>query len=49
MRAGRRCWAAGTSPTSDTIYSGFRNVGAGITFVNYSRPAEWFFKLRIIG
>jgi iron complex outermembrane receptor protein len=31
------------------IYSGFRNPGAGLTIGNYSRPAEWFFKLRIVG
>jgi iron complex outermembrane receptor protein len=31
------------------LYSGFRNPGAGLTVGNYSRPAEWYLGVRIIG
>ena len=50
-RDGRWSLALGGRNITDEryIYSGFRNPGAGLTIANYSRPAEWFFKLRIIG
>lgn len=50
-RNGRWSAALGGRNITDEryIYSGFRNPGAGLTIANYSRPAEWFFKLRIVG